>query len=83
MPLLEKTITRALADAAASFPDREAIVVCHQKVRYTWSELDREATRVARGLAGLGLAPGDWLSYLRPPRRDSSAGTPISDRGIA
>jgi fatty-acyl-CoA synthase len=65
-PLLEKTIAQALADAAASFPDREAIVVCHQKVRYTWSELDREATRVARGLAGLGLAPGDragiWAS---------------------
>ena len=35
-------------------------------VRLTWSELDREATRVARGLAGLGLAPGDragiWAS---------------------
>ncbi len=33
---------------------------------YTWSELDREVTRVARGLAGLGLAPGDragiWAS---------------------
>jgi fatty-acyl-CoA synthase len=65
-PLLEKTVAQALADAAARFPDREAIVVCHQKVRYTWSELDREVTCVARGLAGLGLAPGDragiWAS---------------------
>ena len=65
-PLLEKTISQALADTAASFPDREALVVCHQNVRRTWSELDREATRVARGLAGLGLAAGDragiWAS---------------------
>ena len=66
MPLLEKTVAQALADAAARFPDREAIVVCHQKLRYTWSELDREVTRVARGLAGLALTPGDragiWAS---------------------
>jgi fatty-acyl-CoA synthase len=65
-PLLEKNIGRALADAAASFPDREAIVVCHQNIHYTWSEFDGEATRVARGLAGLGLEPGDragiWAS---------------------
>jgi fatty-acyl-CoA synthase len=65
-PLLEKTIAQVLADTAASFPDRDALVVCHQKVRLSWGELDREATRVARGLAGLGLAPGDrvgiWAS---------------------
>jgi fatty-acyl-CoA synthase len=68
-PLLEKTISQALADTAASFPDREALVVCHQNVRLSWAELDAEATRVARGLAGLGLVPGDragiWASnYL-------------------
>ncbi|MGD0775205.1 MAG: AMP-binding protein, partial [Candidatus Solibacter sp.] len=66
VPLLEKTISQALADTAARFPGREALVVCHQNVRLTWSELDGEATRVARGLAGLGLAPGDragiWAS---------------------
>jgi len=65
-PLLEKTISQTVADTAASFPEREALVVCHQNVRLTWSELDREVTRVARGLAGLGLGPGDragiWAS---------------------
>jgi fatty-acyl-CoA synthase len=65
-PLIQKTIAQALADTAARFPDREALVVCHQNIRLTWSELDREATRVARGLAGLGLSPGDragiWAS---------------------
>ena len=66
MPLLEKTISQALHDAAAKFPDRDALVVLHQNIRLKWRELDAEATRVARGLAGLGLRPGDragiWAS---------------------
>jgi fatty-acyl-CoA synthase len=66
VPLIEKTISELLAHTARKFPDREALIVCHQGVRLTWSELDREATRTARGLAGLGLKPGDragiWAS---------------------
>jgi len=31
----------------------------------------------------VGLAPGDWLAYLRPPRRNFTAGTPLDNRGIA
>jgi len=58
--------SQALAHTAARFPDRDALIVSHQNVRLTWSQLDREVTRVARGLAGLGLAPGDragiWAS---------------------
>jgi fatty-acyl-CoA synthase len=64
--LLEQTISQAVSHAAARFPDREALVVCHQNVRLTWRELDSEVTRTARGLAGLGLRPGDragiWAS---------------------
>lgn len=66
VPLLEQTISQAVSHAAARFPDREALVVCHQNVRLTWRELDREVTRTARGLAGLGIRPGDragiWAS---------------------
>ena len=66
VPLLEKTISQALHDAAAKFPDNDALVAVHQNTRLTWRELDAEATRVARGLAGLGLRPGDragiWAS---------------------
>ena len=66
VPLIEKTISQAVSDTAARFPDREALVVCHQNVRLTWRELDREVTRTARGLVGLGLRPGDragiWAS---------------------
>ncbi len=65
-PLLELTLSQALSETARKFPDRPALVVCHEGARLTWSELDREVTRVARGLAGLGLRPGDragiWAS---------------------
>jgi len=66
VPLLNLTISQALSETASKFPGSEALVVCHERVRLTWSELDREVTRVARGLAGLGLRPGDragiWAS---------------------
>src|ERR1017187_6004366 len=66
VPLLEHTISQAVSHAAARFADGDALVVCHQNVRLTWRELDREVTRTARGLAGLGLRPGDragiWAS---------------------
>jgi fatty-acyl-CoA synthase len=59
VPLIEKTISQVLADTARKYPDRDALIVCHQNVHLTWAELDREATRTARGLIGLGLRPGD------------------------
>jgi len=61
LPLLETTISQLLAGNARRFPDRDALIVRHQNVRLTWAELDREATRTARGLAGLGLRPGDRI----------------------
>jgi len=66
VPLLEKNISQALRDAAAKFPDGEALIVRHQSTRLTWRELNAQVTRTARGLAGLGLRPGDragiWAS---------------------
>ncbi len=66
VPLLEKTTSQALRDAAAKFPDREGLVVRHQATRLTWHELNEQVTRTARGLAALGLRPGDragiWAS---------------------
>ena len=61
VPLLERTLSQALSHTAARFPGREALVVCHQNVHLTWSELDAEVTRTARGLAGLGLNAGDRI----------------------
>ena len=66
VPLLEKTTTEVLEETARRFPGREALVVRQEGVRLTWSALAAEVERTARGLAGLGLRPGDrvgvWAS---------------------
>ena len=66
VPLLEKTIPQVLSATTSRHPDSEALVVCHQGIRFTWEQLDEQVTRTARGLAGLGLNPGDrvgiWAS---------------------
>jgi fatty-acyl-CoA synthase len=59
VPLWELTLGEMLAQTAAEYPEREALVVRHQGVRLTWREFDAEVTRVARGLAGLGLRAQD------------------------
>src|SRR5579884_4346150 len=59
IPLLDKTIDQACRDSAARFPDREALVVPHQRARLVYRELEAQVERTARGLAGLGLRPGD------------------------
>ena len=61
VPLLEQTIHEVVAETARKFPDRPAVAVCHQGVHLTWAEFAREVERTARGLAGLGLEPGDRI----------------------
>ncbi len=61
IPILEKTIPQAFDETVSKCPDREALVACHQKLRFTWRELDAEIERTARGLIGLGLEPGDRI----------------------
>jgi fatty-acyl-CoA synthase len=65
-PLVDLTLSEALAQTATRFPDREALVSRQQNLRYTWQELDAEVTRVARGLAGLGLQPQDRVGIWSP-----------------
>ncbi len=60
-PLLEVTIDEALKRTVERYAEREALIVRRQNVRLTWSQLDREVERTARGLAGLGLGPGDRI----------------------
>ena len=60
-PLLDDTIGARFDQAAASWPDREAIVVCDQGVRLTFAELRRAVDSLAAGLLALGLQQGDRL----------------------
>jgi len=66
MPLIEKSLYEVFAETAAKHPNREALIVSQQGVRLTWRGLSEAVERTARGLAGLGLRPGDragiWAS---------------------
>jgi fatty-acyl-CoA synthase len=57
--LLGETIGASLDRAAARFADRDALISCHQSLRYTYGELLREVNRAARALLALGVEQGD------------------------
>jgi fatty-acyl-CoA synthase len=67
-PLLYKTVGAVLEEAAARWGEREALVVRHQNVRWTYRELDQAADRLAAGLIHLGLVPGDRIGIWAPNR---------------
>lgn len=57
--LWECSIGEAVRRTATRHPDALALVSRHQRARYTWWELFDASERVAAGLLGLGLKPGD------------------------
>lgn len=65
-PLLFATIGEVLAQAAQRWPVREAVVVRHQRVRLTYSELDRQVDVVSRGLLAAGLKAADRVGIWSP-----------------
>src|SRR5215218_570262 len=65
-PLLGETIGANFDRAVAAFGERDALVVPHQGVRLTYSELGDNVDTTARALAGLGLRKGDRLGIWAP-----------------
>src|SRR5690606_28823433 len=65
-PLLPMTIGAAFDRAVERFSDREALVVRHQNLRYTWAQLAEEVDRCARGLLALGLQAGERVGIWSP-----------------
>src|SRR5271166_5633969 len=61
VPLLGKCIGEVLDDTAAAHPDNDALVVRHQRKRYSYAELRHEVERAARGLLALGIRKGDRI----------------------
>ncbi|MDO5625904.1 MAG: AMP-binding protein, partial [Pseudomonadota bacterium] len=61
VPLIEQTIGAFFDHMADRVPEREALVVAHQKRRYTYRQLQTESRRLASALLGLGLKPGDRI----------------------
>ncbi|HEY1753416.1 MAG TPA: AMP-binding protein [Caulobacteraceae bacterium] len=65
-PLLETTIGEALDAAAIRWPNRDALVSVHQRIRWSWSQLAAHADVFAAGLLALGLEPGERIGVWSP-----------------
>ncbi len=65
-PLLGETIGERFERTAARFGEREALVVRHQDVRWTYSQLNAEVDRLARGLLAAGMQVGDRVGIWAP-----------------
>ena len=66
IPLLNLCIGDAFDATVARFPDREALIVRHQQLRYTWRQLADAVNQHARALMALGVQVGDRLGIWAP-----------------
>jgi len=64
--LLGQTIGENLDRAIERWGEREALVSCHQELRYTYAELGEAVDRLARALLADGLRPGDRVGIWSP-----------------
>jgi len=60
-PLLGETLGACFDRIVGRFGEREALVVRHQGIRWTYRELQRRTNNLAVSLLRLGLAPGDRI----------------------
>jgi fatty-acyl-CoA synthase len=60
-PLLGETIGACFDRIVKRFGEREALVVRHQNIRWTWRELQRRTNNLAVSLLRLGMKPGERI----------------------
>jgi len=65
-PLLYRTVDGVLKAAAAAGPERPALVVPYQSLRFTFAEFDRAVEGIARGMIACGLEPGERIGIWAP-----------------
>jgi fatty-acyl-CoA synthase len=65
-PLRYETIGQALDHAAAIHPGRDALIVRHQSIRWTYSELRFRVDQLAAGFVHLDLEPGNRIGIWAP-----------------
>jgi len=65
-PLFGETIGANLDRIVAAYPERDALIVRHQDLRWTYAELAARVQQVARALVTSGLEPGDRIGIWAP-----------------
>lgn len=58
-PLIEATIGDFFDAMVEQHPDREALVVCHQNIRWTYRQLQQKVNQLASAMIEMGLEIGD------------------------
>jgi fatty-acyl-CoA synthase len=65
-PLLGETIGENLARTIARVPDADALVSCHQDIRWTYAEFGERIEALATGMLRAGLRKGDRVGVWGP-----------------
>jgi fatty-acyl-CoA synthase len=66
VPLIGEAIGIHFDAIAARWGERDALIVRHQNIRWSYRELQRRVDAFAAGLLALGLAPGDRVGIWSP-----------------
>jgi fatty-acyl-CoA synthase len=64
--LIGETIGNFFDRTVEKYRDRDALIVKHQNVRWSWGELGRRVDELAAGLVALGLERGDRIGIWSP-----------------
>jgi fatty-acyl-CoA synthase len=70
IPLIGETIGALLDRIVARWPDRPALVVRDQAIRWSYAEFLEEVDRIASGLLALGLEPGERIGIWSPNKAE-------------
>ena len=65
-PLIYQTIGERFEQTAGRFPQRDALIVRHQDIRWTWAEYREKVEDLAAGLLAIGIRPGDRVGIWSP-----------------
>jgi fatty-acyl-CoA synthase len=66
VPLIGETIGDLLDRVTEKIPDNEALVSCHQGLRYTYRQLQAACDLLARGLMACGIQKGERVGIWSP-----------------
>ncbi len=65
-PIIYETIGNYFDGVAERLPDSDALVSCHQDVRWTYAEFRERIDALAAGLLKLGIEPGERVGVWGP-----------------
>ncbi|MFC3226226.1 AMP-binding protein [Marinibaculum pumilum] len=68
VPLLDMTIGQNFEEVAARHGNRDALVVRHQDIRWSYAEMNAKADQLAAALVAQGLTKGDRIGIWSPNR---------------